>query len=434
MQKLLFTLLTFVIFQLHGQTQELVPQIVYEKIPILKKAQKHSTGHIQSRGNTLCLADSIVSFGKSSPFDSIAYQKAVFTYHTDGQVLTEEVFRQDQNTGLLELDEKLTYAYNNFGVKTFERLEENDFGVFGISEEIYTYPIGSSTTRVDSIITWSPNVNDLLERETRELFSYLPSDLPAYSLVQTWDPSSSTWIPQDSIVNTYNAKNLLIRTEYFTFNGTYALTTYDSLSYNSLDSLVFLLNYDVIADEPISRLNNTYDAVANSTTSIADLYAGGNWLNVGRTILDNDANGKPELVEFFFDFQPFFTLGQRFVYTYPANNDCVAFTTDYFTEDDILWQETGPSYYYYDGSITSTSQPNTASSQLHATPNPFGEELRINAAFGNVEVYNQQGLLMYAGKSSASPLRIQTTDWPSGMYIVHMHDGATIERLKLVKL
>lgn len=91
--------------------------------------------------------------------------------------------------------------------------------------------------------------------------------------------------------------------------------------------------------------------------------------------------------------------------------------------------------YVYDAVGIETSERTL----LTAFPNPFSEEIQLSntipSAMWNYEVYSLTGQLLYAGALATNERRIETKEWKSGMYVVHLSaKGQTPVSLRLQKL
>lgn len=69
------------------------------------------------------------------------------------------------------------------------------------------------------------------------------------------------------------------------------------------------------------------------------------------------------------------------------------------------------------------------------TPNPFSDYLQIEELPNGceIEIYNINGQLIHAEKTSVETMRISTTEWPSGVYIIHALDGSRTSETKVIK-
>jgi len=76
-------------------------------------------------------------------------------------------------------------------------------------------------------------------------------------------------------------------------------------------------------------------------------------------------------------------------------------------------------------------------STLVAYPNPFTNELLINASMfagknAAVEVYNAVGEKIYSENITSSLLRINSSQWSAGLYVVRMVDGNKVSKNEVV--
>ncbi len=91
------------------------------------------------------------------------------------------------------------------------------------------------------------------------------------------------------------------------------------------------------------------------------------------------------------------------------------------------------------GNITNVSNEFT-SSRLRLLPNPTREEVQINwepmdQGAAQVKVFTTSGQLFYSGKMEQGQMKINTSGWPAGVYVLQVSDGIRrgMERLVVME-
>jgi YD repeat-containing protein len=359
------------------------------------------------RGGALCLPDSTVAFVVLNQSDSARSAKTELTYNAQGNILTQTNWNESQITGMIELSDRTTYQYNAQQVQILAKSEAANAGVWEPVSEVRTYPSGTSTTRVDSVVNWTVDFNtSTLVRESVEFFTYNTKDQPTKQEL-------------------YNVAN-----------GAPELATTTTFVYNSIDSLASVEAFDHLLNEPVSKISISYNQAAHSSSLQFEIWdaASTSWQFFGRGVNDYDQLGRLEITEVFISFSGFFTLGIRKLFIYPQGNECVTYTRDFFTEDDITWLETGKTYYYYDGSTVPTQSAQVIENELLTFPSPFQSELQIRTATtGYVEVIDLRGQSIYQADLSETTKTVQTSAWPNGVYFVTLRNGNQTTTSRVVK-
>lgn len=109
---------------------------------------------------------------------------------------------------------------------------------------------------------------------------------------------------------------------------------------------------------------------------------------------------------------------------------CVEFRSDCAT-NTTGWEA---SWKALTGSVVSSEH----ATKTHVTPNPFHDHFTIvqeDEAITEISVYDLLGNTVLPWTQTEGSMTVQTNDWPSGVYIVHLKDSSLRRRtVKLIKL
>jgi Secretion system C-terminal sorting domain len=420
------------------QAQQMPKQVeqILQKYNQSKSASHSTSGSVQERGTIECKPDSLITFRKEFPTDSIIADRTLLLYDAKGNETKRTVFSREDVADPLKKTSVTNSTYNALNVLTREELEElNTNGVLAFSERTDYYPKGTSTTLLDSTVLWEENTTTgLAERVNRIVNQYTTTGEIVSMATDIY--TQTGWKKSELSTVTLNARKQPTKILEQEWDGSvYKSVTSSDYTYDAKDSLVLILATDLKTNEPTSRIKISYDVPNGSTSLIVELYdSPGVWTPAVT------AKTRIDALKRFISTETFTSIfginfGERQEYFYSGNTNCISFIRNYFSEDGVAYLPIGPTYYYYKGKITDTKDLAVKSAQYF--PNPVQDQgLTVVAEQGSrVQLHNSLGQLVLEQETINEQSTLPTAQLNNGTYFLKVIDtNGKVQTAQVIKM
>jgi Secretion system C-terminal sorting domain len=410
--------------------------LVKTKQDLLKKYhfQPESKANAIDRGDVVCHPDSSISYLlNENGVDSTVSGKSYFQYNTNGDLLKQTNYELN-NDDVLVVTTKNIFTYNAQNVLINEEgYTLNSSDELTLNNVTKYFPKGTSTTLLDSTVTWTTSFG-ILDRNSKEEPTYNAMGNITQQITYNW--TQTGWEFSMKIEYEYSpTTGKPLSTTNYEWNGLdWTPLSMANYEYDALDSLTQILTTDLMTNQPSDRLLFVYNTAQNSQTLTLDLWDGAAWVLLFYNFVDLSATNQVEQVDQFIDFPGFFTFGTRLINIFPAGSDCLGFSNVYLTEDNETWVYAGRTFYYYNGSVIPTNSLINNKLELTTTPNPFSDNLIVTTEISSdIKVYNTTGMLLLESKSANETTVLSTEQLPIGAYFIVVSKNGKSERKLVAK-
>jgi len=372
------------------------------------------------RNGAACLPDSTKQYNFSSPTDSVLNNKVAWHYNGN-----DKVARFYVNFGpvlqLLVID---SIIYDDLDRLTFQETKTYfaDSSNLVLTYRVHNFFHGAGT-QYDSSITYRYNYSyNLFLPGTKITQSFDANNRVTESDYYTWDNFDHAWSFGSHTVFTYTPAGKITQSETETWLGSKTRTVYtytpsgkiaqvqdDSWdgqmwvpqlrranSYDANDSLVLILNTNLVSNMLVYKGENIYDVPAHRTEKRYINYdpTTGLEANSGKSVEILDNLGRVQQSESYSTIQGE-TSASRSDFIYVGNSTCIR----YFNAYNLVageWKFTYRTYYFSDYSVT-TQEP-AAIAAWSVYPNPAQDWLWLDAPAGSrFQLFDLQGKLLKSG-------------------------------------